>query len=718
MLVSRQPLTLRGCAPTPIAGYLKALGILRLIAEQKPEWAVRGAWQDEVFTLASPQFAPDERTAREQLKAFLLNDYRPTPIVAPWNGGSGFYPKDNSDALDKISTGGTERLSAYRTGIGFCREGIRRLGLTESPKNEQKNRFLAALRGQAPESLLDWFDAAVLLTGDETRYPPLLGTGGNDGRLDFTNNFMQRLCDLMDPSTGAPTLLAGDWLAAALFGDAAPSMSRVAVGQFDPGGVGGPNASTGFEGGSLVNPWDFVLMLEGAILFAAAATRRLESSDPGILAYPFTVRPTGANNGGLSNLDEGQARAEIWMPLWERLATVGELKRLLSEGRVTLRAKTARDGLGFARAIAALGVDRGITAFQRYGFLMRSGKAYLATPLSRVQVRSNPKAELINDLESGSFLDRLRRFARDDQAPASIRSQVRRLEDALFTLTRHSDKYTLQKTLRITGHICLTLSKSSKGREAVPLLPRLKEKSWVDEADDGSPEFRCAAALATLRCTNRTDHTSLPLLPFILPVSRMKSGNWQWAPESRLAVWREGSLTRNLGDLAAGRQVKGFEVTGRAPGVGAGTADLPGFFDASLDEKRLSELLLGLILVDDFPKQLPRVNDPEPLPTGYLVLKPLFTPHAQLVRSRLLDPDRTLPLPGALIANLRADKTREAVEFGWQRLRASGLSVPDSPRRVPDASHLDGPRLLAALSVPLNSRDLFFCLKAFRSEKA
>lgn len=125
--------------------------------------------------------------------------------------------------------------------------------------------------------------------------------------------------------------------------------------QFDPGGVGGPNASTGFEGGSLVNPWDFVFMLEGAILFAAAATRRLESSDPGALAYPFTVRPTGANNGGLSSSDEGQARAEIWMPLWERPATAGELKQLLSEGRATLRAKTARDGLGFARAIAALG---------------------------------------------------------------------------------------------------------------------------------------------------------------------------------------------------------------------------------------------------------------------------------------------------------------------------------------------------------------------------
>ena len=700
-------LTLRGCTPTPLAGYLKALGVLRLIAEQKPEWAIRGGWRDEGFVLASPHFAGDKPSARDRLEAFLLNQYRPTPIVGPWNGGSGFYPKDNSAALDKISAGGAERLLAYRTGIGFCRKCIRRRKLTESPKGDQKSHFLRDLRGQAPDPLLDWFDAAVLLTGDETRYPPLLGTGGNDGRLDFTNNFMQRLCDLMDMSTGAPTVRAAGWLAAALFSDAAPGMSSVAVGQFDPGGVGGPNASTGFEGASSINPWDFVLMLEGAILFAASATRRMESSAPGALAYPFTVRPAGVNNGGLSSNDEGQARAEIWMPLWERFATAGELKRLLSEGRATLHAKTARDGLGFARAIAALGVDRGIVAFQRYGFLMRSGKAYLATPLSRVQVRSNPKARLIDDLESGGFLDRLRRFARDDQAPASIRSQVRRLEDALFTLTQQTERYCLQKILRITGRICFLLSKSARGREAVPQLPRLKA-AWVREADDGAPDFRCAAALAGL------NRTALPLLPFILPASPSKSGNWQWAPESRRAVWREGNLIGSLCDIAVRRRRKESGITGKTPEHGACTADLQGFLDANLDEKRLSDLLLGLVLADS-PANLPAVGAPEPLPAGYFVLKPLFAPHAQLVQLGFLAQDRTLGLPGALLANLRANHTERAMDIGWRKLRASGASVPDYPRRAPATSTVEGPRLLAALSVPLDLRDLSFCLDMLRS---
>jgi len=39
-------------------------------------------------------------------------------------------------------------------------------------------------------------DAAIVLLQDRQAYPPVLGTGGNDGRLDFTQNFMQRLLDL------------------------------------------------------------------------------------------------------------------------------------------------------------------------------------------------------------------------------------------------------------------------------------------------------------------------------------------------------------------------------------------------------------------------------------------------------------------------------------------------------------------------------------------
>jgi hypothetical protein len=56
-----------------------------------------------------------------------------------------------------------------------------------------QSRFALA-RGNA-------FEAQVKADGGaELFFPPLLGTGGNDGRLDFSTNFHQRLLDVMGTS--------------------------------------------------------------------------------------------------------------------------------------------------------------------------------------------------------------------------------------------------------------------------------------------------------------------------------------------------------------------------------------------------------------------------------------------------------------------------------------------------------------------------------------
>jgi CRISPR-associated protein Csx17 len=71
-------------------------------------------------------------------------------------------------------------------------------------------------------SHLDWMQSAMALDGDGTpKFPSLLGSGGNDGRLDFTNNLMQRLRDLFDISQpGAPAEpKAFSQLKTALWGD-------------------------------------------------------------------------------------------------------------------------------------------------------------------------------------------------------------------------------------------------------------------------------------------------------------------------------------------------------------------------------------------------------------------------------------------------------------------------------------------------------------------
>ncbi len=687
---------LKGCAPAPLAHYLKALGILRLVAEdaEHGDPQARGCWRGEHFVLES---GLDEAGLLE----FFLEHYRPTPIVAPWNGASGFYPKDNKAGIVTLGGSSAERFGPYRAVIETASQVVLAMGLSESPKDNAKQRLIATLRNCLPDHALQWLDAAVLVTAD-LRYPPLLGTGGNDGHLDFTNNHMQRLSELFDAATGKPSPGAPDLLDQALFGAPAAGLMNRAIGQFAPGPAGGPNSTLGFDGGARINPWDFVLMLEGAMLFAAAATRKWEQTGPGLLAYPFTVKSTGAGSGNLAGADEGNARSEIWLPLWEAMTSLAELRHLLAEGRASLGRRSARDGLDFARSVATLGVDRGIGAFQRSAFLMRSGKAYLATPLGRFVVQRNPQADLISDLDRYEWLDRLRRFARGDVAPNRVRSLVRRLEDALFALTRQAGASPVQEILCLLGELHLTLADSAKGREAVRPVARLSLQ-WVLKADDGSPAFRITAALAGIHAKR------LPMRAHVLPID--DGGSWLAPGDARraLTVWASASLTRNLIAIQRRRLIEASrEGQERKPfdsRLPVNLADVAAFLiDPGMDAA-IARLLPGLVLCE-LPEALPSVEPATaaPIPAAYAVLRALFTPDRTLSRLGLLPDGTGLPLPAEVPALLAAGQTGRAVEIAWRRLRASGFPLPKAGR-PPHWAGTDPQRLAATLTLPLAFSD-------------
>ena len=102
------------------------------------------------------------------------------------------------------------------------------------------------------------------------------------------------------------------FLEASLFAtNAAGTTSDAAVGQSFRRAAGGANNSAGFEGKSAVNPWDFILLIEGAVVFAAAAFRKLECAVPGNLVYPFCVRQAGVGYGSASMADENHLLARI-----------------------------------------------------------------------------------------------------------------------------------------------------------------------------------------------------------------------------------------------------------------------------------------------------------------------------------------------------------------------------------------------------------------------
>ena len=99
-------LILYGCRTKPLSSYLKAVGILRLLSKQRDPQA-QGWWQGETFTC---------RTVlnQEEFERFFCDEYSPTPIVAPWNGGSGFYLGDTVDGIQAISASEQERFLEYR----------------------------------------------------------------------------------------------------------------------------------------------------------------------------------------------------------------------------------------------------------------------------------------------------------------------------------------------------------------------------------------------------------------------------------------------------------------------------------------------------------------------------------------------------------------------------------------------------------------------------
>ena len=684
---------LGGCTPTPLANYLKALGVLRLLSGPYP--AIRAAWRDEAFVLHAP-------IDQAELERFFLRDYEPTPVIAPWNGGSGFFDKDNKDALNAILGGAATRLGLYRDCLSIADAALSGMDRGASPKDAAKQVFLTGMRGLLPDSALSWFDAAVLVAGDSSQYPPLLGTGGNDGRLDFTNNFMQRLLELIDPATGAPTVASADWLRMALFGDTAPGLAKGAIGQFSPGRAGGPNAAAGFEADSAINPWDFVLMIEGALSFAAAAVRRNADDSFGVLSYPFTVRAVGAGAGNLGEDDAAASRGELWMPLWDQAASYAEIRTLLAEGRVALGKKPARDALDFVRAVHQLGGYRGIRSFQRYGLLMRSGKAYLATPLERVNVSDEPPSNLLDELEQSDWLAKFRRFAQGDNTANRFLALRQRLETAFFEFAGHYPAPgDVQSVLVLLGEIQTALANSKKAVEAVPPVPRLSER-WVQMADDGTPAFRIARALAGLRGVG---DVALPLRSHVFPVHR-KFDQWVGTDEKfRVHTGVLGRLPDTLYALLSRRLwlAEQFGMTDKplSGPAGASLDDITAFLHGDAMDRCIAELLPGLVLCD-IPPDVERDAGEAVVPAAFGLLKLCVTPDATLRSLSALGQADKLPVPSGMLAQLAAGNARNrAVESAWRRLRASGLSPLFDFKALPLLGSVDPRRAAAALLIPL-----------------
>lgn len=743
---ARHTVPLLGCTPEPLSHYLKALAIFRLISEQKDPTA-RAYWKDDAFVLSSKLDAA-------QLVHFFLHEYKPSPILSPWNGGGGFYPKDSKEGFNAILNSTAPRFAPYKTAIITAQNILKSLGYTETrpDSGDGKNKVLIACRARLPDDALEWLDAAFILTthdGDtQAAPPPLLGTGGNDGRLEFSNNQMQRLAlTLFNPATGAPNSHTSSQLQSALFATTSDVMTRDAIGQFFPSASGGANATDGFDGLAVVNPWDFVLMLEGAVMFTAAAVRRMGvESMPTRCAPPFTVRTVNAGHGHAAAGDE--ARAEIWLPLWNNAVSLPELRALLSEGRVRLSNRPVQDAVEFARAAVSLGVDRGIHAFSRIGLIERNGLAYFGIPLGRFLVTENSGyAKLLEPIHE--WLARFQRAAKDDLTPNSVKRAAQQLQDSILNLCRNTNdpKACVELWLAL-GRCSRALARSTKWVAGLksPLSPlTLNDPAWFEAAQKYVGEqdqtqatfFRLAAALASIGIRPRKEKTDKtdkidkrdkpPLLmrahlepvEFVEPTQKnaySRSNGWWETPKDTAShdnnvVWHDGELHRALCAVMQRRVILGQQSSDAAfadHGLAwAFLSDICALIEDRVDERRFRDWLWACALSTPNAHRA-AFESAHALRRAHIQQLDSYAPDALYSLLRLCFTEKTLtpdqnkiPVVPHIFKLAAAGDSPSASQWALRRLHASGLT----PRLRADQPLFLTPsltkRIAAALLIPI-----------------
>lgn len=771
-------IVLNGCTCEPLGSYLKSLAVLRLLAEQKDP-SIKGWWEDGTFCI-------DSTLDRTGIERFFLEEYRPTPIVAPWNGGSGFYEGDNRTGLEAIRNSRSPRYESYRKAINDISswpempssglpigELIKKLesvteqksgkaqkdllefvdsvkeshpnisrilktdvlSLTIEQVKERKNslqegdpgnkqqvntigdfsKILTKIRTQikriersagkyeivqacrdrlGPEAL-QWVDAAVIIDNDDTlSWPPILGSaGGNEGRFDYTNTFMENIRQLLIDNSNPGDSIA--LLKNSLFGDRVNAFVIQSVGQFDPGRAGGYNQGFGIEKKEFpTNPWNLILTLEGTIIWASSFGQKNSADKKGFLKSPFTVR--GKPVGTLSQNDEGIMRAELWTPLWQNPLKLLELKTFIGEGRSTLGKRSAANTLEFAEAVSSLGIDRGVTEFIRHDLLKRRGDSYIALPAGRFPVTYRRESDLIRELDR--ILQILDRYIRNEfkkNIPASITSARHRIDIAVYDALLYGGAGRIKNLLATIGQMEQILARMKKSPKLYTgLSPR-----WIADSDDGTLELRIAAALASIRATGKVGSIRENL--------EHRDPN---KPDQ--TAWNGNTLSERLASVLARRMMDadrlGCTSNPLDSVISLVPEDIASFIGGDTDDRLVQDLFFGLTWVrwnDDAKgtmvqelkeswKKPVNQGSTTPVPRSWALLKLLFLPRPirrEGFEAVIMKPERSL------VPLILARRTGDACDVARRRLIASGFLPVKA--RFSDTENAE--RIAAALLVPV-----------------
>ncbi len=576
-------------------------------------------------------------------------------------------------------------------------------------KLEDKKEILNLLqwcRSELPDSVLEWLDAVYVLSSDERTFPPILGTGGNEGSQGYSSTFAQMLLLLgFDKTSGLPPE-SKELLDSALFSDMTHCLKSGPAGVYDPGRAGGNNQGFGVGMDDFpTNPWNIILTLEGAILWSSSIARRSAVDRDQIPRSPFTVKVKAIGYSSAATDEEADARAEIWAPLWKQSLGFRELSAFIREGRSDIGRKHAGNTLEFAEAVASLGVDRGVTEFVRYDLLKRRGKSFIALPADRLPVTYRRESDLIRELDRIlQMLDRHIRNEFKQNIPASITSARHRIDNATYEVLLHGGAGRIKGLLAAIGQMEQILARMKKPPKPIAgLSPR-----WIADADDGTLEIRIAAALASIRATGSVGSIRENL------EHRENSEHGKPKKPDRTA-WKGNTLPTRLASVLA-RRMMDAERLGCTSNpldsvISLVPEDIASFIEGDTDDRLMQDLLFGLMWIrwndsaktDEMVQELREswkkpVNQGtvSPVSRSWALLKLLFLPHK--IKREGFEPVMIKP-EQTLVPLLLSGRTGDACEVARRRLFASGFLPVKA--RFPDAGNAE--RIAAALLVPVQN---------------
>lgn len=484
---------------SPLASYLSALGLLKVIGQQL-DAAAQGYWRQGHFHLIT-------RHSPEVIADFFANDYRPSPCLTPWNkikgGGKGYLDGEVPAAVAQLQGERFAELQRIAAVAARVMPPFVRAGRVEK---EEKIQAFAALDRQAQSDAFSaWLSICAVLTtvakGDTiARYPALLGGTAGYLATDFGAQYVNALANAkaehflatIDGSTSkALQLASGNTLI------------------YDPPGRG--DSQQGYQVAvseiqtTRANPADLILAAEGMTFFEGYATtaQQDEEGQGGIRQASFTLAVVHHSSLHPSSSwleNKGQLSEELWCPIWDEPCHYDDVRQALKRVAMLPLPRQLQTGTDFALFATKLGRQQGLSGFARYCFPARIGQGTKIPSLVEVFPLGDAREDRSDVLaELAQFSSTLRWRTRDATVPSSHRHAAERVVAEVEALAGGGGSFgTLLRTLvawrrqEELQHPEKQLKRFSFGRRELP-------PQWFQllEQELQGPEWRVAMSLAS-----------------------------------------------------------------------------------------------------------------------------------------------------------------------------------------------------------------------------